>query len=169
MSSKLATTLATYVFLLDRAGVAPNAGPVADAMGRLRAATEGFDALGDALAKAVAAGLGGESAGDVAGALRTIYGDRVRDGFGAAADREGRLGAIRRAAFGSPLPWLARIAERTADGGVGLSWVLVERLDEEVRVMDPNPWDGKDEERALPTEDFLVLWELGGNASARVA
>lgn len=168
MSSKLATSLATYVFLLDRAGVAPSPGPVADALARLKGATEGFDALGEALAGAVAGNGTGEGEADVVAALRGAYGERVRVDLGAAADREGRLSTIRRAAFGTPLPWLARIAERTADG-VGLAWVLVERLDEEVQVMDPNPWDGKDEERNLPVGDFLVLWELGGNAAVRVA
>lgn len=168
MSSRSATTLATYSFLLHRAGVAPTDAAVAAALGKLAAATEGFDAAGQALVGAVSAHVRGEGEDALVAAARALYGERVHTDLGAAADRDGRLAAIRRATFGSPLPWLARIVERTTDGAVQLTWVLVERLDDEVQVMDPDPWDGKDEERALPTADFLVLWELGGNASIRV-
>lgn len=169
----LPVTLATYVFLLRRSGHA-----VADAAveaacaafeGAGAAARGGLDALGEALVAAVQGHLKGDAVEDVVAAVRAVFGGlAVRTDLGDAPEREARAAAIRRAHFGNHLPWLAVIVERLAGGDVGRRWVLVESFDEVAKVMDPNPWDEKDEERELPINDFLVQWELAGCPSVRV-
>ncbi len=165
----LAITLATFLFLVRRAGR-----PILDPA--VEAACAAFDAggaplatLGATLAGAVRARLAGARVEDVVEALRELLGaDHVLTDLGDAATREERAATIRRAHFGNHLPWLAVIIDRQPDGEVSRHWVMVESFDEAAKVMDPNPWDEKDEERDLPINDFMVQWELAGCRSVRV-
>ncbi len=165
----LPVTLATYVFLVRSAGHPVHDPAVEAACAAFGAQDRAPEELGAALVDAVRARLGGDTVADLVKALGALFGDvPARSDLGAAPDREARAAAIRRAHFGNHLPWLALIADRMGDGTVGTRWVLVESFDAVAKVMDPNPWDEKDEERELPIEDFLVRWELAGCPSVRV-
>ena len=48
------------------------------------------------------------------------------------------------------------------------TWLVVERVTEEVLAMDPNPWNDIDEERHIAVGDFHVLWELDACAAVHV-
>lgn len=166
----LPVTLATYVFLVHAAGHAVSDPAVEAACAAFAEGGKPVDELGATLVAAVSSHLQGEGVDAVTGALRALFADgAVRTDLGDAPDRESRLAAIRRAHFGNHLPWLAVLIERMPDGDVGRRWVLVESFDGAAKVMDPNPWDDKDEERELPIGDFLVQWELAGCVSARLA
>lgn len=155
MLSSDTTTLATYVYLLHRAGV-PATGGGATLAGACKAIDAGDEAAAGPLVDAV-----GAAGGSAEAVLAALYGaDRLAP-LERAPDRESRLALLRRARFGSSLPFLARIAHREGEV-LGERWVIVERLADEVSVLDPNPWDDKDEAHALPVADFAVRWELGG-------
>lgn len=156
------TTLATYAYLLHRAGIdAPSLSAAVSAI------DNGDESAVAALVEGVAQG------GGPAAALAALYGgDRVL-ALGRSADREGRVSALRRALFGVSLPFLARIATRVVSGPgdnavLAERWVIVESFATTVKVLDPNPWDDKDEEHELPLVDFLVRWELAGAEVAGV-
>ncbi|MBM4369409.1 MAG: hypothetical protein FJ102_24565, partial [Deltaproteobacteria bacterium] len=100
-------------------------------------------------------------------ALASLYGADRCLALAPAADRESRVAALRRALFGVSLPFLARIAHRDS-GVLAERWVIVESFATTVKVLDPNPWDDKDEEHDLPLVDFLVRWELAGAEVAGV-
>lgn len=160
-------TVATFLYLARRAGV-----PLADAS--VEAACAGLDtagpadlvARGEALVAAIGAHLDGD---DVRAAVAALVGeDHLRPSFATEGTREERIAAVRRASFGHPLPFLARIVDRSPTGTVGVHWVLVEDVREEVSVMDPNPWDDLPEARSFPIGDFMVRWELAGGESVRV-
>jgi hypothetical protein len=165
----LGVTLATFLFLVRRSGIALQDPTIEAACAAFDTGGATVEALGTALVAAVRARVGGDRFEDVVAALRGLLGaDRVRTDLGDAPDREGRAANIRRAHFGQRLPWLAVIIDRTPDGDVGRHWVMVESFDEVVRAMDPNPWDDRDEERVLPVGDFMVQWELAGCPSIRI-
>jgi len=92
----------------------------------------------------------------------------VGDDLGAEAERDERIRAIRRYVFSHKGPWIARIIDRFPDGRVGEHWVLVREVGEQVRILDPYPWDGVDEEYVMPLQDFMVKWELAGRESLRL-
>ncbi|MDP2305441.1 MAG: hypothetical protein Q8P18_05395 [Pseudomonadota bacterium] len=169
----LAITLATFLFLVRRAGHALKDPAVESACAAFTVASGAggapVETLGKALVDAVRVHLTGARVEDVVTALGALLGgDHVFTDLGEAPERESRTAAIRRAHFGNPLPWLAVIIDRQPDGEVGRHWVMVEAFDDAARVMDPNPWDDKDEERSLPIGDFMVQWELAGCRSVRV-
>ncbi len=155
-------TFATWVYLLHTAGIEPSDGALAERCASLDAVTDAAegDTVTAAFVERVSEVLDGARGPDeVAVIARALYGDQVGGelGEGSRGDRTHR---IRKYQFGRSLPWLARIWERHPDGSVAPSWLLVRQLTDEVEVMDPNPWNDVDEERALPVGDFLVLWEL---------
>lgn len=165
----LAITLATFLFLVRRAGRPLKDAAVESACAAFDAGGAPVDVLGKALVDAVRARLSGARVEDVVSALGALLGEEhVLTDLGDAPERDARIAAIRRAHFGHPLPWLAVIIDRLPDGEVGRHWVMVEGLDEAARVMDPNPWDEKDEERSVPVNDFMVQWELAGCRSVRI-
>lgn len=170
-SGQLHTAVATWIFLLSDAGHAPDDQGLAAALDAFRDADDStrVDTLGQALVDAVRLGLGEDAdAGDVAGYLGRLYGEgRVTTALGATRDE--RVQAARRAQFATNLPWLARVIDRFPDGSVGSHWLLVQRVDEQVRCMDPYPWDDLDEEYAQPLIEFLVKWELAGCQGVRWA
>ena len=153
MERQDAVTVATYAYLLHRAGI--SASTLAQACARIDAADE----------SAVATLVEGVQGDDPAAALAALYGgDRLLVLTGdAEADRDARVSALRRALFGTSLPFLARIAHRE-QGVLGERWVIVESFGVTVRVLDPNPWDDKDEAHELGLAEFVVRWELGGGA-----
>ncbi|MDP2312619.1 MAG: hypothetical protein Q8P41_06915 [Pseudomonadota bacterium] len=166
----LAVTLATFLFLVRRAGLTLHDPAVEAACAAFDAGGAPVETLGSALVRAVTVRLSGVRVEDVVAALAALLGnDHVFTDLGEAPDRDARIAAIRRTHFGNPLPWLAVIIDRQPDGEVGRHWVLVEAFDDAARVMDPNPWDEKDENRSLPIGDFMVQWELAGCRSVRVA
>ncbi len=168
--ASLAVTLATFLFLVRRAGLTLADPAVESACAAFDAGGAPVETLGNALVTAVQARLSGARVEDVVAALRALLGDdHVHTDLGAGADRAARATAIRRAHFGNHVPWLAVIIDRQPDGEVARHWVLVESFDEAARVMDPNPWDDKDENRTIDLGDFMVQWELAGCASVRVA
>ena len=57
---------------------------------------------------------------------------------------------------------LATIAD-AIEGGVAVRMALVLDVNEEVYLLDPNPWDDIAEDRHLPINDFAVRWELAGS------
>jgi len=163
----LPSTLATWIYLLHAGGR-----PAADSA--LRGACDAIDGAvgeegdlaehGAALADAVTAHL---DSGGLDGTLDAVYGNAgVEAGFG--QGREERLRNVRRYQFGLPLPWLARIAERSEAGEIVTHWVLVEALRETVQIMDPYPWDRLEEEREMPLWEFVAKWELAGSDCWRV-
>lgn len=166
-------TFATWVFTLSVDGVVAADDRVREACEGIRAATdaEAGNAAAERLVGRVRELLGDRTDTDsVAAAARELYGDRVRSDLGQ-GDREERTHRIRKYQFASQLPWLARIWERRDDAGaasVAPSWLLVERVTDEVAAADPNPWNDVDEARRLPVGDFMVLWELDGCPSLYV-
>lgn len=164
----LPVAMATWICRLYAAGVAPDDPDV-----RLRcdavAAAADRDAgnrAGEALVATMIGRLGGSEPADVLAAARALYGDRVRDDLGH-GDRDERIGRIRKYQFGRQLPWLARIWERRG-GVVAPTWLVIERVTDEVDAIDPNPWNDVDEARRIALGDFLVLWELDGCTSIAV-
>ena len=158
-------TVATWVFTLHVAGVHAEDGTARDCCQRVLEATDATagNAAGEALVARVRELLASEDPDGVAQLAATLYGDRVQRDLGT-GDRMVRTARIRKYQFASQLPWLARIWERR-DGSVQPSWLLVERVTDEVTAADPNPWNDVDEERRLPVSDFHVLWELDGCSS----
>jgi hypothetical protein len=155
-------TFATWIFTLHVAGVPANDEGIRRACAEVLAATDASagEAAAGALVAAAKARLTNGEAETVLAVARSLYGDRARADLGD-PDRDLRLARIRKYQFTSQLPWLARIWERNG-GKVGPSWVLVERMTDEVLAADPNPWNAIDEARHLPLADFHVLWELDG-------
>lgn len=161
-----ATAVATWVYLLHTAGVRAADGALEQACEAVGAATAAAD--GEAAASQLVAAVSGAlSEASVEAVARTWFGDRVSGGMGEGA-RDARTTRMRRHQFNSGLPWLARVVERAPDGGVQANWLLVERVTDQVSVMDPNPWDDVDEERTVPLGDFQVLWELTGCSAIAV-
>lgn len=165
----LAYAVATWVFLLHVDGVAPGDAELASRCVAVMGATEenAGNAAGTALVERVRELLTGDEPGDVAAFASTVYGARAFTDLGAGS-RDDRVHRIRKHQFSRNLPWLARIWERV-DGRVAPSWLLIERVTDEVCAMDPNPWNDIDEERHLPVHDFQVLWELDGCTAVAVA
>jgi hypothetical protein len=168
----LRVALATWIFLLHAAGEELADSDLAAACAAVAAATDASsgDAAGLALIERIAGlvdEVGTDPAAVVALAVRVI-GDAVAADFGV-GDRDARLSRIRGYQFRRGLPWLARVWERHPDGSVAPSWLLVSEVTDLVRVLDPNPWNDIDEERALSVHDFQVLWELDACTSLRLA
>lgn len=162
----LTVGFATWVFLLHTVGVEASDAAVAGACQAISDASDeaSGDAAGLQLIEAVRGQLQGTEPVQVVQSARALYGDAIGDDLGAGS-REERLARIRKYQFGRSLPWLARIWERFEGGEVKPSWVLVERVTDEVTAMDPNPWNDIEEERHLPVDDFQVLWELDACSS----
>ncbi len=159
-------TFATWVFTLHVAGVRAADPEIAEICDAVLHATDDRSgaAAGERLVAKVRAALEGS---DVTTAAARLYGDRVRYDLGA-GDRDARTTRIRRYQFAAQLPWLARIWERAGES-VRPSWLLVERVTDEVTAADPNPWNNVDEVRRLPVQDFHVLWELDGCSNVYLA
>lgn len=165
----LPATLSTFIFLSRALGSGVVDSAVCDLCDRVQLAIESgsaeeIEAAGDELCGAVSSIAEG---GDVAAALGRVYGsESVETSFG--VDRAAALRGIRRYAFVKSRPWLAGMVERV-DGELVTQWVIVEELGEgTVTLMDPWPWDSLEEERVIPTWEFLVKWELAGSPSARL-
>ena len=162
----LAVTVATWVYTLHVGGAEADHEAVRAACAAVDAASGDADgdAAGEALVAQVADVLSGS---DVAGAARSLYGDRADSSIGE-GDRGERVHRIRKYQFTRNLPWLAQIVERQEDGTVGPTWLVVEQVTDRVVAMDPNPWNDIDEERQIALHDFQVLWELTACASVAV-
>ena len=93
--------------------------------------------------------------------------ERVVDTMGAGS-REERTQRLRSYRFHASIPWLAQVWMRPKNGRARASWLLIDRVTDEVVAMDPNPWDDVEESRTLPIVDFHVLWELTGCASIAI-
>lgn len=165
----LATTLATWVYVLHASGVPSGHDAVRTQCDAVAAATnaESGDAAGLALVGAIEDLLEGDDPDAVRAVASALYGDRLGPAFDT-DDRSERTASIRRYQFEVGLPWLARIWERKG-AEVAPNWVIVERVTDEVTAMDPNPWDDIDEERHIPVADFQVLWELDGCSAVHLA
>lgn len=162
-------TLSTWIFLLDRKGIRPRDPAVLAACDALAQGGDDadWDALGSALVNAVRARIGPDDGDEaVIEALRGIYGPE-HVGTSAGSSREDRLAQTRAYEFRAGLPWLARVVDRFPDGRIAPHWVMVERVTDTVTCMDPYPWDDVDEEYQAPVLDFMVKWELAGNAMIR--
>lgn len=162
MPSNLDVTLATLLFIANKANIAICDPEISGAINAIATATADDPALADALVKAVGARTGDGSFATVVQALGALVGESRLRRIGEGEDRAARVVSIRRALFGRSLPWLAVIIDRDADGTVGPHWVMVEGFTDSVLLMDPNPWNDVDEQRTLPLTDFLVMWELAG-------
>lgn len=161
-------TLATFTFLQRRAG-ARVVDPAVEAACAAVAALEGGPDSAARLLEAVSAVVSTADVEGISRALGRIFGaERVQVDFASAPDREGRLARVRRATFGDNRPWIAGVADRAADGALGVHWVLVDGLYDTVRLLDPNPWNDVDEERMVPLGDFVVMWELAGGHALRL-
>lgn len=163
-------TFATWVYQLFAAGVAPDDETLHERCKAVQNAPDRTtgDAAGAALVDRVGELIGASHDADaVTAAAKRLYGERVATALGE-GDRDERTQRIRKYQFGRSLPWLARIWERR-DGAVRPSWLLVERVTDEVTAMDPNPWNDIDEERRFPVSDFHVLWELDGCTSIQLS
>ena len=160
-------TVATWVFSLHVAGATSSDQAINDACENVIAATNetAGNAAGDLLVARISELLGSNA--DVTAACTALYPDAIRTDMGD-GDRLDRTARIRKYQFTRQLPWLARIWERT-DEGVQPTWLLVERVTDEVTAADPNPWNDVDEERHLPVADFHVLWDLDQCTSVALA
>jgi hypothetical protein len=167
----LRVALATWVFALYAAGVEvvdPAVRTWCSAVADAADAADG-ERAGLALIEGIAGRVeqAGSSPEQVTALARSLFGDTVNGDLGAGT-REDRLHRIRAYQFRRALPWLARVWERHVDGSVAPSWLLVSEVTDLVRVMDPNPWNEVEEDRALPVADFQVLWELDDCTSLSV-
>lgn len=162
-------TFATWIFTLHVGGAPARDDGVRAACDRIRTAPDAGEgnAAAARLVDAVKGLLPDGEPDTVLGAARALYGDRATVDF-ADPDRDVRLARIRKAQFQTQLPWLARIWERNG-GKVAPTWIVVERVTDEVLAADPNPWNAIDETRRYPLADFQVLWELDGLTHVRVA
>lgn len=154
-------TFASWVFQLHVAGVSSTDEELSNQCAAIDAAQdeETGEAAGQALVDRVTSLLKGEDPDAVLAVARNLYtGADSSLGEGGRTERTHR---IRKYQFERQLPWLARIWERHEDGDVKPTWLLVERVTDQVTAMDPNPWNDIDEDRELPVSDFQVLWELG--------
>jgi len=167
--STTAYAIATWVFVLHVDGRTASDAELATHCAAVVSATDerAGNPAGEALVARIGALLQGEGPAEVEAFARAQYGDRLLSGLGAGG-RDERLQRVRKHQFASNLPWLARIWERV-DGVVVPSWLVVERVTDEVTAMDPNPWNDIDETRHLPVGDFQVLWELDGCTAVAVA
>lgn len=166
-SGNLSITLATYLFILDSAGIKADNAAVIAACTVLRDAEEGADveALGQALVGLVSDALG-EAGGlsAVSEWLGALYGaDHIGTSLG--TDRTSRVRGARAYMYNNSLPWLACVIDRFPDGTVGPHWVMIEQVTDTVTCMDPYPWDDLDEEYTTPVVEFMVKWELAGSQS----
>lgn len=166
----LATTLATWIYQLSQRAVATD-DPALDALcAEVTAALEpevGDDAA-RRLVSAISLRIDGSEPEAVARWAASVFGDRASTRFGEDPDREERAHRVRKYQFARGLPWLARIWERVGDD-VRPGWLIVASMTDVVTAADPDPWNEIEEERRIPIEDFLVLWELAGSASVHVA
>ena len=162
-------TFATWVFSLFVAGVEAQDEEVAAQCRAVSAATDADtgNSAGEALVKRVAELVSGTAPEAVSQAASTLYGELVSTELGT-GDRAARTHQVRRYQFERGLPWLAHIWERHLDGTVAPTWLLVERVTDQVSAMDPNPWNDIDEERVMPVADFQVLWELSDCTSVHI-
>lgn len=153
-------TFATWVYVVHRAGVPVTDPGLSSAVATLDAADgeAGCLAAGEALVASVAGWLPDAEPKTVFSAAKLAFGFDIGTDFGDGARGE-RNQRIRRYQFNRDLPWLARIWERHNDE-VQPCWLLVERVTDQVSVMDANPWNDIPEERSLAVGDFHVLWEL---------
>lgn len=160
-TTALAYGLATWVFLLHVAGVDADDADLHEGCRAVRSADdeEAGNAAGEALVERVKSVLAGAEPSQVKAFATRLYGDRARFDLGD-GDRGERTHRVRQYQFTRSLPWLARIWERQEDGSVAPTWMVIERVTDQVTAMDPNPWNDIDETRHLPVGDFLVLWEL---------
>ena len=168
--AQLDYAIATWVYVLHASGVEvinPDIKGHCEAISAATEATTGNQA-GEALVHAISAKLGGTTKDDVVALTTTLFGDRLHQGFDASSRQE-RASHIRAYQFAKNLPWLSQIYERQPGGEVGPTWLVVERVTDQVTAMDPNPWNDIDEERHLPLSDYHVLWELSGCASVALA
>lgn len=166
----LRLAFATWVYLLHVSGVDPADEGLAAQCAALDAAEdrEVGDAAGLALVRRVSELVGDRVDPDAVKALADgVYPDRVGNDLGDGARSE-RTARIRKYQFGRNLPWLARIYERQEGGEVAPTWLLVNRVTDQVRALDFNPWNEVDEDRNLPVLDFQVLWELDGCTSLHI-
>lgn len=74
------------------------------------------------------------------------------------------LQKIRQYEFRRGLPWICRLAERTENGLEEL-WIMVEKVSDTVRCMDPYPWDDVEEEFNVDIPEFLLRWQLAGSVA----
>lgn len=118
------------------------------------------DATGEALVRALRSRLGAGAPPEVAAFAEGLFGDRVIANFGEGS-REERVARARRFGFSTNAPWLARVYARQGDVARPV-WRVVQSLTDEVLALDPDPFDGLDEELRVPLADFLVCWELDG-------
>ena len=118
------------------------------------------DATGQNLVAIVRQHLGSGSPDEVEAFAAREFGDRLVTGFGTGG-REERVARARRFGFSTHTPWLARIYARQG-GEARPVWRVVQSLTDEVLALDPDPFDGVDEELRIPLADFLVCWELDG-------
>lgn len=168
-SGDLSVTLATYLYILHRAGHPPAHDGFNAACAALDNATaeNDFNALGKQLVAVVQEALGDDADFEqVAAFMRGLYTEgNIATALG--TSREERLRGIRSYMFQHSLPWVARIIDRFPDGTVGPHWVMIEQVTDMVICMDPYPWDDLDEEYASPVVEFMVKWELAGSQSIR--
>ena len=170
MDGNLTVALATWVFLLHAAGIQADDDAVRALCEKVKGAEneEEGDAAGLELVQAMSERLQGQDTPDrVLELAAGLFGDRAVAEMGE-GNRQDRTHRIRKYQFGRQLPWLARIWERSHDGRVAPSWLLIEQVTDQVLAMDPNPWNDIDEERTLPVADFQVLWELDGCTSVHI-
>jgi hypothetical protein len=162
-------TFATWVFSLFVAGIEACDEEVATQCRAVADATEADtgNAAGEALVKRIADLVRNADPETVSAAARQLFGEHAASEMGD-GDREARTHRVRRYQFSRGLPWLARIWERKSQGHVAPTWLLVERVTDQVSAMDPNPWNDIDEERVLPVQDFQVLWELDDCTSVHI-
>ncbi|MDP6931882.1 MAG: hypothetical protein QGG40_03160 [Myxococcota bacterium] len=185
-TDNLATTLASWVYLLFLRQVHPEHGGLLAACETLSSvgADGDAEAAGQTLVAAVREALLLEPLPETGNGLdrleaswstveravtRWFGRERIAHDLGKATDRADRIRSIRQYEFASGTPWLALLLDLGPDGNPGPRWLLVEQVSDALHAMDPTPWDDLDDRVEMPLVEFAVKWELAGNRSLRRA
>ncbi len=156
-----AYTVTTFLVMAHRAGFSVDSPAFVGLAERIGGEDSGED-LGKALVAVVQEHLGDGSPDLVIAGLKRLLGEAVVADASYGDNRDARLAGIRRTLFGHSTPWLAWVLERSPEGSLHSTCLLVEDFADKVVVMDPNPFNDIDESRRYSISEFLAIWELAG-------
>ncbi len=156
-----AYTVTTFLVMAHRAGFAVESPAFVGLAERIGGDGSGEE-LGQELVAVVKGFLGDGSPDAVIAGLKTLLGAAVVADANFGDHRDARLAGIRRTLFGHSTPWLAWVLERSPEGTLHSTCLLVEDFADKVVVMDPNPFNDIDESRRYSISEFLAIWELAG-------
>ncbi|HND00220.1 MAG TPA: hypothetical protein PKY30_19675 [Myxococcota bacterium] len=162
-----AYTVTTFLVMAQRAGFSVDS-PEFVALAKRIGGEDSGEALGQELVAVVQGYIGDGSPDAVIAGLKALLGAAVTADANYGDHRDARLAGIRRTLFGRSTPWLAWVLERSPEGTLHSTCLLVEDFADKVVVMDPNPFNDIDESRRYSISEFLAIWELAGCRSLSI-